>query len=217
VAAIRQLSHINEVLIASMGGVYGENYWGTHGARNELFWNDPFSPGWQPEVKAGVFVASQVRRSAEDAYEVFVNSASRAHRNSETLANLRFAALKLDALGMRYQFVDEIANTYVYILEHQNDQDRAVVFDEFSTIVGDDGRLNDLRDYTIRLREIYKELWLSENLPNWLPSILQLYDGQAALWQSIIGKFSQARVDLTLGKPLPSPESLGLWATGHTK
>jgi hypothetical protein len=148
---------------------------------------------------------------------VFANGASRARRNADTLANLRYAALKLDALAMRYQFVREIAETYAYILAHQNDPNREFASDEFYTISGDDGRLNDLRDYTIRLREMYKELWLSENLPNWLPSILQLYDGQIALWQNMIAKFSKARFDFTLNKPLPSPESLGLWATGQAR
>ncbi len=72
------------------------------------------------------------------------------------------------------------------------------------------GRLEDLRDYTTRLRELYKELWLKENLPTWLPNMLQLYDRQIALWQELIAKFAEIQLDQRRGKSLPPAESLGL-------
>jgi hypothetical protein len=66
-----------------------------------------------------------------------------------------------------------------------------------------------LRDYATRLRELYKERWLSENLPNWLPNMLQLYDRQSEFWQEQIARFARVREDRGQGKPLPTADSLG--------
>src|SRR5215469_11710827 len=49
-------------------------------------------------------------------------------------------------------------------------------------------------DYGPRLRELYRALWLSENLPAWLPNILQLYDRNSQMWQAQIEKFDTIAV-----------------------
>ena len=79
------------------------------------------------------------------------------------------------------------------------------------------GRLQDLRDYATRLRELYKELWLAENLPNWLPNILQLYDRNSQLWQEYIARFAAIQLERGKGKPLPPFDSLGLLPVSATK
>jgi hypothetical protein len=208
VEAIKQLSHINETLRRTdLGQVSGEDL-GTTG--NALFWQNPFSKAGQGDLAWALPVAAKVRLMAEDAYTVLTEGTSQARRNADTLSNLKFAALRLDALGMRYLFVQEIAQYYATALAHQNDSDRSVASDGLRQIVGTNGRLEDLRDYTTRLREFYKELWLSENRSTWLPNILQLYDRQAALWQDQIEKFQQLARDFEAKKPLLPPESLGL-------
>lgn len=95
-------------------------------------------------------------------------------------------------------------------LAHQNDKDRKFAWNELIEIESLNGRLEDLRDYTTRLRGLYEELWLSENLPGWLPNILQLYDRQSLLWQEKIEVFKQVHLDFRQRKPLPTAESLGL-------
>jgi hypothetical protein len=106
-AALKQLSHTNETIRSSGSGqLYGREYGGTD---DGLFWHDPFSLPGRSEVEKTLPVAAEVRRAAEEAYTVLENDGPRARRNADTLADLKFAALKLDALGMRYQFAQEIA------------------------------------------------------------------------------------------------------------
>jgi hexosaminidase len=208
VEAIKQLSHINETLRqTNLGQVYGEDYGGTD---DDLFWRNPFDKEGQADMLRALPVASKVRLMAEDAYTVFSNSASRAKRNADTLPYLKLAALRLDALGMRYLFVQEIAQDYANAVAHQNDSDRNIAADGLGQILGTNGRMQDLRDYTTRLRELYQELWLSENRPTWLPNILQLYDQQTRQWQDQIEKFQQVDRDFGEKKPLPPADSLGL-------
>src|SRR5215471_6357574 len=98
---------------------------------------------------------------------------------------------------------------YAEALAHENDKARQdLVGNDLEEIEGTNGRLQDLRDYTTRLRELYKQLWLFENLPNWLPNILQLYDRNSQLWQELIARFAGIHVQRGKGKPLPPADSL---------
>jgi len=76
-------------------------------------------------------------------------------------------------------------------------------------IQGINGTLIDLRDYTTRLRGIYRELWLSENLSSWLPNVLQLYDRNGDMWT----QFDQIKWDHREGRPLPRASRSGLFST----
>jgi hypothetical protein len=215
VEAIKQLSHINETLRKTdLGQVYGENYGGTG---NRLFWHGPFSPQGQADTMRALPAAPQVRHMAEEAYSVFAGSAGRARRNADTLPYLEFATLKLDALGMRYIYLEEMAKAYANSLAHQSDRDRRLTEMELSEITSTNGHLQDLRDYTTKLRELYRQLWLSENLATWLPNVLQLYDLQSGLWQDKIAQFQQVGADFRRKKPLPPAESLGLISAPATK
>ena len=208
VAALRKLGHLNEVMRQSGAGkLYDENYGGTD---DGLFWHNPFTPRGQADARKALPVVPELRRTAEEAYNVLTSSADRARRHRDTLANLRFAALKLDALGMRYLYMQEIAGYYATALQHQKDN-KDMAMDQLGAIEEPDGgRLEDLREYTTRLHELYKDLWLSENHANWLPNMLQLYDRQSLMWQDMIARIDGIRSDFDQGKPLPPAETLGL-------
>ncbi|HEX5411936.1 MAG TPA: beta-N-acetylhexosaminidase [Terriglobia bacterium] len=208
VEAIMNLGHINEIMRAGKPVETFDMRYG--GASDGLFWQNPFSPAGREQVERMLPVASLIRQTAENSYTTFVNSASRAKRNADSLESLEFAALRLDALGMRYQFAQEISERYAEAVASQGGQNRRRGGRGFSDISSTNGRLQDLRDYTTRLTELYRQLWLSENLPNWMPNILQLYRRNSDLWQDLIAKFSDIRYGLRNGQPLPSPESLGL-------
>jgi len=214
VEAIKRLSHINELLRQTgLGQVYGQDYGGTG---NALFWHDPFSPEGQADAERAEVAAPEMRLMAEGAYSVFATSAARARRNADTLPYLEWSALKLDALGMRYIYLQEMAEAYANGLAHQNDSDRRLAFVAVSTAYGTNGRLEDLRDYTTKLRELYQQLWLSENYPTWLPNILQLYDRQSEMWQAKIAQLRQLRTAVRQKDPLPPAESLGLMVVPPT-
>lgn len=213
--AIKQLSHINEILRRrDLGQVYGGDYGGTG---DDLFWHDPFSPQGREDAEKALPVAPQIRAVAEAAYTVFVTGAPRARRNADTLAYLQWSALKLDALAMRYIYLQEMAEAYANSLAHAQDKDRFVAFMGLWQVESTNGRLEDLRDYTTKLRELYQQLWLEENLPTWLPNILQLYDRQSQMWQARIAQFKQIESDFAQKKALPPAESLGLMAAPAPK
>ena len=208
VEAMMSLGHINEIMRAGKPVDTFDMRYG--GAGDNLFWQDPFSPAGREQVERMLPVASLIRQTAENSYTVFANSASRARRNADSLESLEFAALRLDALGMRYQFAQEISERYESAVADQGGTNRRRGGRGFSDINSTNGRLQDLRDYTTRLTELYRQLWLSENLPNWMPNILQLYTRNSDLWQDLIAKFSDIRYGFRNGQPLPPPESLGL-------
>ena len=208
VDAMMSLSHINEIMRAGKPVEQYDMHYG--GASDALFWVNPFSNIGRKQVEKGLPVASLIRMTAEHDYTVFVNHASQAKRNGGALQSLKFAALRLDALGMRYQFAQEISERYADAVASESGKNRRMVYPDLSDIDSTNGRLQDLRDYTTRLTELYRKLWLSENLPNWMPNMLQLYKRNSDLWQGLIAKYSEIRGEYGQGKPLPSPESLGL-------
>jgi len=205
--ALMSLGHVNEIMRAGKPVETFDMHYG--GTSDSLFWQDPFSPAGRKEVERLLPVASLIRRTAEEAYTVFANGATRARRNADTLQSMKFAALRIDALGMRYQFAQEISDRYADAVAQQG-KDRRMAGSDLGDISSTDGRLQDLRDYTTRLTEMYRKLWLSENLPTWMPNMLQLYKRNSDLWQGLIAKYLELRRGLSNGKPLPSPESLGL-------
>ncbi len=206
--ALKKLGHMNEVMRAGTPvETYDQHYGGTDDA---LFWQDPFSPDAQKQIQKDLPVAGLVRRTAEESYTVFVDGESHAKRNSDTLADLSLAALRLDALAMRYQFVQEISQRYSDALVHEHDKDQALVGNDFSDITSTNGRIDDLRDYTTRLTELYQQRWLDENLPTWLPNILLRYKLNNEMWQALSMKFEQIELDHWQGKPLPPAAALGL-------
>jgi hexosaminidase len=180
------------------------------GANDSLFWQDPFTPLGRQQVEKELPVASLIRRTAEHAYAVLTNSASQAKRNADTLESMKFASLRLDALGMRYQFAQEISQRYADAVALQHGKGRNIASADLSDISSTNGRLQDLRDYTTRLTEMYRKLWLSENLPTWMPNMLQLYKCNSDLWQGLIAKYLDLRTMFSQGQALPSPELLGL-------
>lgn len=208
--AIWELGHVNEVMRAGKPvETYDVKFGGTG---DSLFWHDPFSPAGRTDMEKALPVVAEIRRAAEDAYRVFVEGASRGQRHPDVLQDLALAALKIDALGMRYEFMQEISDLYAAALAGQQGpgQRRRHAFADLSQIESTNGRLEDLRDYTTRLRELYRERWLAENLPTWLPNMLQLYDRNSQLWQDKIAQFQELQRRLSQSQPLPSAESLGL-------
>ncbi len=206
---LKKLSRVNELLgQQGIKYVYSTDFGGTN---DRLFWRDPFSAGGWSDAKKILPVAPEMRLIAENAFTAFMSGEKRARHNADTLKYLEFAALKLDALGMRYEYLSNISEDYSKILSHQGTEAPSEVDDELFQIQGINGPLFDLRDYTTRLREIYRGLWLSENFDSWLPNMLQLYDHNSAVWQRHIGQFEQIKAEHREGKPLPSVESLGLF------
>jgi hypothetical protein len=88
--------------------------------------------------------------------------------------------------------------------------DPAAVDGELYGMQGVNGILFDLRDYNTKLREMQRTLWLDENLPSWLPNMLQPYDRASDMCQREITQLERIKRDYRRGIPLPPAATLGL-------
>lgn len=180
-AAIRKLDDVHQLLRSS----------GVGDANDEMSWFDPFSRLGAERVRKAIGVAPKVRLLAEDALVEITASADKALVRRNTLPYLRFAAKRLDFVGMRLEYAQEIADG----LRH-------------GRVSG--GRTQDLRDYTNELKSMYRTLWLSENRAHWLDNVLIRYDNEALYWVQKGRLLAAAAQEQRATKIAPTPEALGL-------
>jgi hypothetical protein len=179
------------------------------GAMDDGFWVDPFSDaGWRYSEHA-LPVAHDLRINAETALDTLYRSHDKARLHADTLPALEFGALRTDALGMKLQLADETRKYYRDAYDNQTDRRR--VGRDLQEINSMNARLQDLRDSTARLKQLYVERWNAENKPYWLGSVTSRYDALTLRYESLIARMKTIRGDR--GAPLPKPEELGFAPT----
>jgi hexosaminidase len=197
--AIQDLARAHSLLIDQKAG----------NANNNAFWSDPFSEAGAMYIENALPAARDLRLAAERALESLYRNRAKARMNQDTLEYLTFAALRLDALGMKIQFAAEI-NKY-YWDAYLNMSDRGRVTRNLREIVGVNARLQDLRDAATRLRGLYSDLWLKENRPYWLGNVQVRYDNLASLFQSKIQSVQVALQQYREQSILPTPQQMGFF------
>ena len=85
------------------------------------------------------------------------------------------------------------------------------VGNDLEEITAINARLEDLRDATTRLREMYRAAWLREYEPYWLDNVLVRYDTLAQVFQEKIVAVRQARRQYDATKTLVPPQDLGFY------
>ena len=98
--------------------------------------------------------APEMRLGAEHALESLYRNRAKAHANQHTLADMTLAAWRWDALGMKVEFTQEINKFYWDAFQNQTDADR--VGNDLEEITAINARLEDLRDATTRLSQMYR-------------------------------------------------------------
>jgi hexosaminidase len=197
--ALEQLDRAHK-LLASVG---------LENASNDLFWVDPFSEAGAHAMKQGLPVARDLRLAAESALESLYRNRGQAKLHNQTVDALIFAALRLDALGMKMQLTQEINQFYWDAYLNQTDDKRVERdLDELTDI---NTRPADLRDSTTRLRELYEQAWLRENRRYWLGNVLVRYDRLAQLYEGKMQAVRAARFQYDAQKVLPAPQTLGFY------
>ena len=178
------------------------------GAMDDGFWVDPFSEaGWRYSEQALPF-AHDLRIAAETALDILYKNRSKARLHTDTLRALEFGALRTDALGMKLQFADETRKFYKDAFDNQVDRRRAGR--DLREITGINARLQDLRDSTARLKQLYVERWNAENKPYWLGSVTSRYDALTLRYENLIAQMKMVHGDYSRTGQLPKPEVLGL-------
>src|SRR5260221_2158138 len=91
---------------------------------------------------------------------------------------LALGARKIDFIGMKFQFADEVVQMYARARDTTNKS----ISRDLADISGANGRLQDLRDGYSLIRDEYEKAWLRENRPYWLHNVLARYDQATQLW-----------------------------------
>jgi len=178
-------------------------------ASNERFWSDPFTSGGSTAAAKALPATHDLRLSAEHAIESLGRERRAVQLHRETLDDLRFAAWRLDALGMKIQFTSEI--NHYYWDAYQNQSDPVRVQQDLDEIIDINGRLESLRDAVTQLKTSYEQAWARENHPYWLENVLVRYDHLASECQAKIVAVQDAERAYDATKVLPAPEQLGFF------
>jgi hexosaminidase len=176
---------------------------------DDLFWIDPFTPGGAKTMQKIALAAPEMRLGAEHALESLYRSGAKAHANQDTLADMTLGAWRWDALGMKAQFTLEINKFYWDAFQNQADADR--VSNDLEEITAINARLEDLRDSTTRVSQMFRDAYLREFGPYWLGNVLVRYDNLAGEFQKKIGAVRQAHRQYDATKTLTPPQELGFY------
>jgi hexosaminidase len=176
---------------------------------DELFWADPFTQEGAALMQKILPAAGDMRLQAEHALESLYRNHDKAHANQATLADMTLGAWRWDTLGMKAEFTQEINQFYWDAFQNQTDAGR--VDSDLAEITDTNARLEDLRDATTRLSQMYREAWQREYSPFWLDNVLLRYDTLAREFQKKIVAVRQARRQYDVTKTLRLPQELGFY------
>ncbi|HET9683044.1 MAG TPA: beta-N-acetylhexosaminidase [Gemmatimonadaceae bacterium] len=172
-----------------------------------LFWQDPFSADGQITAEKIRPVAHDLRIAAESAM-VYVAQLRNAGPvvNEDALAALELGARRMDFIGMKFQFADDIRAAYARAADTTLKNGTR----DLGDVSGTNGRMQDLRDGYGLTRELYQAAWLRENRPYWLQNVLAKYDMAMHLWIARAERFAAARSEMARTKKLPGFEAVGI-------
>ena len=134
-------------------------------------------------------------------------------REPDAVDAMELGARRMDFIGLKFQLADEMAAGYARALAGSVSTDRktrASVSRELSDLSGINGRMQDMRNGTTLLRDMYESAWLRSNRPYWLRNNLEQYDYAAQIWLARADKIRSAQRQWTDAKTLPTAEELGI-------
>lgn len=178
---------------------------------NSYLWVDPFSPAGAQLAGRMLPIAHDLRISTEHALTAILNNRDKAKIHADTLEPMVVAGYRLDFLGMKVQYQDEIAKAWT-AMTTPNAQGRYNT-GGMSEIIGTNGRLEDLRDALVRSRKMYADYYLKENHPYWIDNVLSRYDNLTDTVQSKINQLRVLRRGAPPNTPPPSAEQMGFVVT----
>jgi len=178
-----------------------------------LYWVDPYSPEGMEIAKKVRIAAPELRIHAESA-SVLIAQARRLQprlREQDALDAMDMGARRLDFIGMKFQFADEMVKFYAATIDPA--RTTPVSWIELSELSGINGRLQTMREAYVLGRELYEKSWRAENRPYWLQNVLARYDSAIQLWWNRSLMVDAARREFTRTKKIPPPERMGIPAS----
>ncbi|HSB15427.1 MAG TPA: beta-N-acetylhexosaminidase [Bryobacteraceae bacterium] len=199
VGAIRRLEQVHELLRSVRAGE----------ANSTLYWTDPFSRDGAEVMHRARPVASKMRLPAEEAALDLLIHGGTARHHAGTIRFLELAAKRIDYLGMKIQFANEIGELYRELRAAPADD--ALATNNLRRIKGMDGLLPTLRDYSTEVKAAYRDAWLAENRPYWLDNVLLDYDREALRWVDRIRFFESIHRRYPAAREIPDLEPMGVF------
>jgi hypothetical protein len=186
---------------------------GVGDANDFLYWLDPYTDDGMLTADRIRPVLQDVRLLAESAL-VNVSRARQAEprlRETDALDAMELGARRVDFIGMKFQFADEISAMYARAAAADTSREgRTNAGRELSDIAGMNGRAQDLRDgYTLG-RELYDKAWGRENKPYWEGNVLARFDKATQLWIDRMDRVTRARREWSRTRRLPPADSVGI-------
>ena len=151
---------------------------GVGDASDYLFWLDPWSDEGQLVAQKIRPVTHDVRILAESAMVLVAMADHPGMRELDAIDAMAVGARKVDFIGMKFQFADEVVQMYA----RASDTTSKSASRDLADITGVNGRLQDLRDGYSLIRDEYEKAWLRENRPYWIHNVLARYDLATQLW-----------------------------------
>src|SRR6201996_9575774 len=174
------------------------------GASNALFWEDPWSPAGQEDSAKLLPILKELRLDAENAITL-IDEARTANplRETEVLDALALGARRIDFIGMKFQFADEIAHAYADAWSQQAVTPHSRAFSDLIEISNANGRCQDLRDGYTLARELFEQAWRRDNRPYWIENVLAPYDMPPQFGIARPRQFDTLRAQLSKTHTLP--------------
>ena len=177
--------------------------------RNELYWLDPWSAEGQivtAKIRPGL---KALRIQAESALVLIAQAKAMQPdlREQAALEAMEVGARRLDFIGMKFQFAEEIAQMYARASTPINPQTSEDLNDIASPL---NGRIGDLKEGYVLGREVYEHAWGNENRPTYLGNLTGRYDAAAQLWIQRSDRIRAAMMQFRRNKTLPPMEELGI-------
>jgi hypothetical protein len=178
-------------------------------ASNYLFWLDPWTDEGRSMAQRIRPYTHDLRILAESTLVLIAQADPKITRERDAIEAMKLGARKMDFIGMKFQFADEVVAMY----DRAADTTSKAPGRDLADITGVNGRLQDLRDGYSLIRDEYEKAWLSENRPYWLHNVLARYDLTTQLWMDRADRINLARQDWYRSHKLPPAASLGIPAS----
>lgn len=176
--------------------------------QNSLFWQNPFTLQFQKRAAALNAGAKQLRSNVEETEESLIRNHSKAKRNAEMIPAMRFAAQRFNHLGRRLILMEQLGQVYWDAYLTMSDRPKVRKLSYYSGAIYNYTR--EMAEELGELKRKYARLYLAENKPSHLESVLARYDQSIQLWLAKSRQIGEALTRYNDTGTIPPPEEIGI-------